>query len=91
MTLILIALVAISIVTHEAVFAWLAIGITVLMFFSGGSSRQTGYFSPFSGGSIHVEPIWYHCEEHGNVPIHHVGRPTDCPDCHKQMKKGKRS
>jgi hypothetical protein len=38
-----------------------------------------------------VEPIWYHCEEHGNVPIHHVGRPTDCPDCHKQMKKGKRS
>ena len=90
MVLILIVLVAISIVTKQAVFAWIAIVIAALMLFSGGPSRHVGYFSPFSGGSIHVEPIWYHCEEHGNVPIHHVGRPTDCPECHKQMTKGKK-
>lgn len=89
MVLILIVLVAISIVTEKAVFAWIAIAIAALALF-GGPSRQTGYFSPFVGGSIHVEPIWYHCEEHGNVPIHHVGRPTDCPECHRQMTKGKK-
>lgn len=91
MILLLIALVAISVITQNAVFAWLAIGMSVLMLLlSSGSSKQSGYFSPFSGGSIHVEPIWYHCEEHGNVPISHVGRPTTCPECQKPMKKGKK-
>ena len=91
MILILIVLVAISIVTEKAVFAWLAIGIAALMLLSSRRSRQTGYFLPFSGGPIDVEPIWYHCKEHGNVPIHRVGRPTDCPNCHKQMTKGKKA
>lgn len=89
MILILIVMVAISVVTQNAVFAWIAIGIAVLMLLSSGSPKQTGYFSPFSGGSIHVEPIWYHCDEHGDVAIPHVGRPTICPTCSKELKKGK--
>lgn len=90
MIYLMIVLVAISIVTKEPVFAWIALAIAVLALLSTPRGRSAGYFSPFTGGTIHVDPIWYHCDDHGNFPVHHVGAPTACPECHIQMKKGKK-
>lgn len=90
--MIIVALVlgALALLTSKVGFVWAALVFLALGLISIPTPRRPAYFMPFSGNPGIIDAIWYHCPEHGDVPIQRAGCSTLCPTCQKQMEKGKK-